>query len=96
MCDTGGRTKLVELTDPPETIEDLPSPDTKRWVIRRKAVVVYAVEEGIISLEDACKRYSISLEDFESWRRLIERHGIGGLRVTRLAQYRTPPDADAC
>lgn len=70
------------------TLKDLPSPNTKRWVIRRKAQVVVAVRSGLISIEDACKRYNLSIEEFLSWQRLIDRHGIGGLRATRLQQYR--------
>lgn len=70
------------------TLDDLPSPSTKRWVIRRKAQVVVAVRSGLISLEDACSRYNLSVEEFLSWQRLIDRHGIGGLRATRLQQYR--------
>ena len=42
------------------TIADLPSPDTKRWVIRRKAEVIAAVRGGLLSLNDACKRYNLS------------------------------------
>ena len=34
----------------PLTIADLPSPKTKRWVIRRKAEVVAAVRGGLLSL----------------------------------------------
>ena len=67
---------------------DLPSPDTKRWVVRRKAVVVQAVRNGMISLQEACRRYNLSVEEFLAWQRAIERHGIPGLRVTRLQIYR--------
>jgi hypothetical protein len=70
------------------TLEDLPSPNTKRWVIRRKAQVVVAVRSGIISLNEACRRYNLSIEEFLSWQRMIDRHGIGGLRATRIQQYR--------
>lgn len=70
------------------TLDDLPAPNTKRWVIRRKAQVVVAVRSGIISLTDACSRYNLSIEEFLSWQRLIDRHGIGGLRATRVQQYR--------
>ena len=70
------------------TLIDLPAPNTKRWVIRRKAQVVVAVHSGIISLNDACSRYNISIEEFLSWQRLIDRHGIGGLRTTRIQEYR--------
>jgi hypothetical protein len=72
----------------PLTLDDLPPPDTKRWVSRRKAEVVTAVRCGLLSLEDACRRYNISMEEFLSWQRLIESHGIPGLRATRLQDYR--------
>src|ERR1700749_2537080 len=67
---------------------DLPSPNTKRWVIRRKAEVVAGVRNGVISLEEACRRYKLSMEEFLSWQRLIESHGLAGLRATRLQDYR--------
>jgi hypothetical protein len=69
-------------------MSELPSPDTKRWVVRRKAVVVQAVRNGMISLQEACRRYNLSVEEFLAWQRAIERHGIPGLRVTRLQIYR--------
>jgi hypothetical protein len=67
---------------------DLPSPDTKRWVARRKAVVVEAVRSGAIKIDDACRRYSLSLEEFAAWEQAIQSHGLPGLRVTRLQIYR--------
>jgi hypothetical protein len=72
----------------PLTEADLPPPDTKRWVTRRKAVVVAGVRSGLISLEDACRRYTLSVEEFISWQRLIEKHGVPGLRATRIQHYR--------
>ena len=69
--------------------EELPPPDTKRWVIRRKAVVVAAVRSGLLTLEEACERYKLSIEEFLSWQRLIDAHGLAGLRVTRLQDYRS-------
>jgi Protein of unknown function (DUF1153) len=75
------------------TIVDLPPPDTKRWVARRKAVVVNAVCSGAISLEEACRRYELSVEEFLAWQRAIEAHGVAGLRVTRLQIYRDTPPA---
>ncbi|HZV21766.1 MAG TPA: DUF1153 domain-containing protein, partial [Hyphomicrobiales bacterium] len=71
------------------TIADLPSPNTKRWVIRRKAEVVAAVRGGLLSLEDACKRYKLTIDEFLSWQRLIDRHGLPGLRATKVQEYRT-------
>ena len=48
----------------PLTIADLPAPGTKRWVIRRKAEVVAAVRGGLLSLEEACSRYTLTVEEF--------------------------------
>ena len=41
------------------SIADLPPPSTERWVIRRKAEVVAAVKGGLLSFEEALKRYEL-------------------------------------
>ena len=66
----------------------LPPSGTRRWVIRRKAEVVAAVRGGLLSLEEACDRYHLSVEEFLSWQRMIESHGLQGLRTTRVQDYR--------
>jgi DNA-binding winged helix-turn-helix (wHTH) protein len=66
----------------------MPPLDTKRWVVRRKAAVVNAVRSGAISLEEACRRYQLSLEEFLTWERVIEARGVNGLRVTRLLDHK--------
>ncbi len=78
----------LDVVGPIVSLDSLPPPDTKRWVIRRKAEVVAAVRAGIITLEDACRRYTLSIEEFLSWQRLVDSHGLPGLRVTRLQDYR--------
>lgn len=83
----------MSMTDftssPPESADfELPPPDTKRWVARRKASVVAAVCGGALSVQEACRRYRLSLEEFLAWQRAIERHGVPGLRTTRLQLYR--------
>ena len=72
----------------PLTIADLPSVATRRWVIRRKAEVVAAVRGGLLSLEEACRRYALTVEEFLSWQASIDEHGLAGLRTTRIQQYR--------
>jgi hypothetical protein len=77
---------------------DLPSPATKRWVPPHKAVIVNAVRQGTISLEEVCRRYQLSVEEFLAWQRAMDTHGVPGLRSTRLQIYRnsrTPPPAYA-
>ena len=70
---------------------NLPPADTRRWVVRRKAAVVAAVQSGKITLEEACRRYNLSEEEFRTWQRAFEAHGLPGLRATRLQQYRATP-----
>lgn len=70
------------------TRADLPSPDTRRWVARRKAAVVRAVQYGLISQDEAESRYALSAEEFEEWRRAVENHGEVALKVTCLQRYR--------
>ncbi len=70
------------------TLKDLPPATTKRWVIRRKAEVVAAVRGGLLSLEQACERYSLTEEEYLSWEKGIDQHGLQGLRTTRIQQYR--------
>ncbi|HEY0146266.1 MAG: DUF1153 domain-containing protein [Methylovirgula sp.] len=72
----------------PLTVADLPPTTTKRWVIRRKAEVVAAVRGGLISLEEACNRYTLTVDEFLSWQMSIDQHGLAGLRTTRIQQYR--------
>ena len=71
------------------TISDLPAPDTRRWVPRRKARVVAAVEGGLITAEEAYDRYSISEEEYDTWKSAMGRFGMRGLCVTKINQMRT-------
>lgn len=71
------------------TLEDLPKQDTTRWVTRRKAEVVAAVQGGLLSLEEACERYRLSVEEFLSWQHAIARYGLNGLRATHVQDHRT-------
>ncbi len=70
------------------TVADLPPPETRRWVIRRKAEVVAAVRGGLLSLEEACSRYTLTVDEFLSWQVSIDQFGLPGLRTTRIQQYR--------
>ncbi len=53
------------------TVESLPPPDTKRWVIRRKAEVVAAVHNGLLGLDEAREFYRMSVEEFRNWEQSI-------------------------
>ena len=85
---SNGEQYVVGPTGTPLTLRDLPPSDTNRWVIRRKAEVVAAVRGGLLTLDEACERYSLTNEEFLAWQKSIDRHGLAGLRTTRLQQYR--------
>ena len=70
------------------TLETLPSVNSTRWVIRRKAEVVSAVNGGLLSIDEACERYGLTEEEFASWQHAVDQAGIQGLRVTRVGYYR--------
>ena len=69
-------------------LPELPPPDTRRWVTRRKAQVVSAVEVGLLPLREACDRYALSIEEFLSWQNAVARYGLAGLRVTAAQEHR--------
>ena len=69
----------------------LPSPQ-QRWTVQRKAAVIEAVRGGWMPIEEACRLYNISVDEFLSWERDIDRNGVPGLRSTRYQIYR---DTDA-
>jgi len=69
---TKSRLGLVICPDvAPITIDDLPSPSTTRWTIRRKATVVAAVLGNLISLDEVCRRYALTPDEFSSWQDMM-------------------------
>ncbi len=81
-------TQVIGPLGEPLTRADLPPADTKRWVIRRKAEVVAAVNGGLLTIDEVLERYGLTLEEFAGWQRAVDRSGMKGLRVTRLQHYR--------
>jgi transposase-like protein len=59
----------------------LPPITTTRWVARRKAAVVAAVENGLLTMIEACRRYGLSPEEFAEWERHYKAEGVSGLRA---------------
>jgi len=84
--------KIVKTAFGPDgstlTLASLPASDTKHWVARRKAEVVVAVESGLLTLHEACQRYNLTVWEFLSWQRAIQKYGVDGLRASRAQQYR--------
>ena len=72
----------------PLTLADLPASNTRRWVIKRKAQIVAAVRGGLLSLDDACSRYRLTMDEYLNWQQSIDSHGLAGLRTTKIQNYR--------
>lgn len=70
------------------TLDSLPHPTNTRWVVRRKAEVVAAVNGGLLTADEARERYALTVEELASWQTAIDRAGFQGLRTTRSQQYR--------
>ena len=83
----GDQVKIVRISRGKE-LDRLPPPDTRRWVTRRKAQVVAAVRNQLLTFNEACERYRLSEEEFHSWINLLDHHGVRGLRATRMQEYR--------
>jgi transposase-like protein len=58
-------------------------------VARRKAAVVAAVASGVLTIEEACRRYQMLEEELLAWQRAFESHGIVGLRADYVQQHRS-------
>jgi len=79
--------RVIGPTGDVMTPANLPPAKVTRWVPRRKAEVVIAVHNGLLSLAEAQARYAISAEEFLSWERDYASEGLRGLR----ASHRLPP-----
>ena len=67
---------------------DLPDPRTRRWVASRKLSVVRGVLYGLITQDEALRRYGLSEEEFREWVRAVSLHGEAALKVTALKSFR--------
>lgn len=70
------------------TQADLPPKNTTRWVASRKAAVVRGVVYGLISQDEALRRYGLSKEEFHEWVTAVTHHGLDGLKTTSTQKHR--------
>src|SRR4051812_29681354 len=70
------------------TPTNLPSTRPRRWVAQRKAEILAAVEVGLLTVDEACARYALTLDEFLAWKRVVGTAGVSGLKVNRVQDYR--------
>jgi len=59
-----------------------------RWTPRRRADVVIAIDQNVISFDEARQWFGWSEEESKSNIALFHDHGIKGLRATKLQDFR--------
>jgi hypothetical protein len=67
----------------------LPPPGAMRWSVRNKAAVVTAVRSGDLTLEEACKRYSLTEPEYRSWEQGLDIYGLAGLGLAARQKFRS-------
>jgi hypothetical protein len=72
----------------PLTIADLPPPGCTRWVVRRKAEVIAALRGGLIDLEEARRRYGLTIDELVEWGAALDRYGLQGLKTSATGERR--------
>jgi hypothetical protein len=85
---------MTKLTDRPEyvigptgtrlTIATLPSVRTVRWSPRRKAEIVVAGRQGLVTSDEACTLYELTVDELAERDRLERDFGLEGLRASKL------------
>jgi Protein of unknown function (DUF1153) len=55
------------------TFAQLPPRELKSWLPRHKAIVVAAVRNGLLTFDEACRRYGPYAEEYLSWHDAVQR-----------------------
>ena len=69
-------------------VMDLPPPGSMRWTAWKKAAVIRAVRNGIITASEVRIRYLLSEEELAGWQADFDRSGLSGLQQKSLRQRR--------
>ena len=54
------------------TLSDIPVGNPKRWLPATKARVMAAIEGGLISMEDAWRKYRLSRREYDCWKAFMD------------------------
>lgn len=70
------------------TEDDLPPRGNKHWNGHQKAQVVAAIEGGLITQHEAMCRYALSMEEYLTWKVILQQFGVEGLNAARAQVIR--------
>jgi hypothetical protein len=70
------------------TLADLPPTNLRRWYPYHKACIASTVRGGLITIDEVCKRYRLTVEEIQTWQRALDRSGVEGLYLSRKCPRR--------
>ena len=91
MSDRNYRTRVPYFIGPHGkrvTLADLPPRTHRRWLLSHKEIVVTAVCQGLLSFEEACERYSLTLDEYLSWQRTFDSQRAPRLHASLIEKTR--------
>ena len=83
-------TNIVRIPTEHAGLAMLPKSYDTHWVASRKAQVVQAVQRGWLSLEEACRRYRLSEDEYCAWEQALLSEGLDGLKLKRNGRSTAP------
>lgn len=54
-----------------------------RWTARRKALLIIAIRNGMITPTAASERFAFAEDELSQWQQAFDRHGVDGLLATK-------------
>ena len=69
------------------TLADIPVGNPKRWLPTMKARVIAAIDGGLISMDDAWRKYRLSRREYEYWKGAVA-HSEGDQLWSQLRAVR--------
>jgi hypothetical protein len=93
--DIGRPVRVIGWDGKPITLDDLPTDYAVRWSTKRKAQIVAAVRGGLISFEEAVRRYRLSRGEFVDWEHFFLGRATLRGRANAASERCAPPPVDA-
>jgi DNA-binding winged helix-turn-helix (wHTH) protein len=70
------------------TAYDLPKAgEKKRWTRMFKAIIARAIVNGVMTPEEACQRYFMTVAELKRWIKLLDTQGLRGLSANNFSDF---------